>query len=109
MDKVKLKSRILTEPEGFISYLQELINANRIEDKVALGIAQFTIANDPEKLSEKQMYVLIEKGILPYNYADDCERCAVNIPWSEMLGATYIYEDGLCSYCHHIQEKIDKS
>jgi len=105
MDKEKLKYRVISEPYDFISYLEELINANRIEDEVALGIAKFTIANEPDKLSDKQMYVLLEKGILPYNYADACERCAIDIPWSEMLNATYFYEDDLCSYCHHMKEK----
>lgn len=109
MNKEKLKMRILTEPEDFSYYLKELMNANRIDDDIALGIAKFTVANEPEKLSEKQMYTLIEKGILPENYVGECERCAINIPWSEMLNATYFYEDGLCSYCHHMQEKLDKS
>lgn len=109
MNKDKLNKRILTEPEDFKSYLEELITANRIEHDVALGIAKYTIANDPDKLSDKQMYVLIENGLLPYNYVEECERCAIDIPWSEMLGATYIYEDGLCSYCNHMQDKIDKS
>ena len=104
MNKDKIKQRILYS-EDFKSYLEELISAQRIEDEVALGIAKFIITNGAERLTDKQWYVFIEKGMLPYNYVEYCARCGEEIPWSEMLGATYINEDDLCGYCHHLESK----
>lgn len=105
MNKDKLKQRILGEPVDFTLYLEDLIKANRIEDEKALGISKFVIANGPERLTDKQWYVFLEEGILPYNYVEECERCAHEIPWSEMLGAVYINEDNLCGYCSHLESK----
>lgn len=103
MDKDRLKQRILNE--DFTSYLEELISAGLIEDEVALGISKYIITNGAERLSDKQWYVFLEKGLLTANYVEHCERCAEEIPWSEMLGTVYINENNLCSYCHHLESK----
>ena len=107
MNKKLLKERILGESADFTSYLQELISSERIDDETALGIAKYTIDNGPEELSDKQWYVLLEKGLGEYNYVDECERCSSTIPWSEMLGAVYIFEDSYCGYCSHLDRKND--
>ena len=106
MNKEKLKQRILGEPEDFVSYLEELVAVNRIEDEVALGISKFIIANSPKELTDKQWYTFLEKGLMD-NYVEDCERCTTTIPWSEMFGAVYMNEDYYCGYCRHMQEKND--
>lgn len=72
-----------------------------------MGIAKYAVNNGVQSLSEKQLYVLRIQGILPNNYVEECERCAFDTPWSEMFEATFIYEDNLCSYCHHLFEKED--
>ena len=105
MDRDRLKQRILGEPAEFVSYLEDLVDANRIEDEVALGISKFIITNGPEQLTTKQWYTFLEKGLVDYNYVEVCERCAEEIPWSEMLGTVYINEDNLCGYCHHLESK----
>lgn len=105
MDRDRLKQRILGEPEEFVSYLEDLVDASRIEDDVALGISKFIIASGPEQLTDKQWYTFLEKGLVDYNYVEHCERCAEEIPWSEMLGTVYLNEDNLCGYCHHLESK----
>lgn len=100
MDKDRLKQRILNE--DFIPYLEELGSTKLIEDEVAFGISKYIITNGAEGLSDKQWYVFLEKGLLVSNYVEQFERCAEEIPWSEMLGTVYINEDNLCGYCHHL-------
>lgn len=102
LDKERLKQRVLHE--DFNIYLEELIDANLIEDEVALGISKYILSNGARGLSDKQWYVFLEKGLIP-NYVEYCERCAEEIPWTEMLGTVYINEDDLCGYCHHISSK----
>lgn len=107
MDREKLKQRILGEPGGFVPYLEELVRVDRIDDGVALGISKLIITNGPEQLTDKQWYTFLEKGLKEYNYVEDCERCMEMIPWSEMFGAVYFYEDSYCGYCRHVIEKND--
>ncbi|MEX3621852.1 hypothetical protein [Viridibacillus arvi] len=109
MDREKLKSRILAEPEEFTSYLKELLELGRIEDDIALGISRFILSNGLSNLTDKQWYTFLEKGLIEYNYVEECERCLINLPWSEMSGAVYLYEDEYCSYCRHMEEKIKYS
>lgn len=109
MDRVALKARILGEPIEFTDYLEDLVRVGRIEDETALGIAKYIIANGPENLSDKQWYTFLEKGLVEYNYVEECERCAEDIPWSEMFAAVYIEEDEYCGYCRHMMQKIENS
>lgn len=108
MNREALKQRISGESGEFVSYLTELVGVvGRIEDDAALGISKFIIANGTEQLTDKQWYTFLEKGLMEYNYVEECERCAMEVPWSEMFGAVYFYEDSYCGYCRHVLEKND--
>lgn len=102
-----VKRRILSSYDA-ADYLEELIRMQLIKDEKALGIAKKVVAEGSENLTENQWYRLIEKGLLPDNFKNECELCSGEIPWSEMMHAVYFYEDNLCSYCHHKLEKLDK-
>ncbi|OUB35458.1 hypothetical protein BK739_00950 [Bacillus thuringiensis serovar pirenaica] len=109
MNKSELKQRILSDSNEAALYLEELLEAKRIEDERAIGIAKFLIANDAKDLSENQWHVLLSHGLNETNYVEQCKRCSEEIPWCEMIHATYVDEDGLCSYCRHMEEKIMRS
>lgn len=84
--------------DEFKEFLKELIGNKNFSDTKEEGIAKKVIDDGFESLSEKQIYVF-EKSISHYVY-DDCKRCSLEIPWSEMSGA----EDngGLCSWCQQL-------
>lgn len=107
MDIVLIRKRM--DNEDCPLYIEELIENERFEDSVALGIAKLYVDKGASALSEPQWYTLIKKGLIDGNYVEDCENCLNTIPWSEMLGATYIYEDNYCSYCRHTLEKLDRT
>ena len=56
-----------------------------------------------DALTIKQKYVF-NKEVIKINSVNECERCAIAIPWCEMLAATD--NGGFCSYCAHMKEKI---
>lgn len=39
------------------------------------------------------------------NSVEECQRCACDIPWSEMLEA--LDNGGYCNYCQHMMEKLE--
>ncbi|MFB0635304.1 hypothetical protein ACEPP6_08395 [Bacillus rugosus] len=101
----ELKLRILNDIEMFQYYLKEVLDNELIQDSAALGIARQILKQGAENLTEKQWYVFLKHGVGEVNYVSQCRRDYEKIPWEEMLGAVYIYEDGLCSYCRHKEEK----
>jgi|SRR5699024_1326500 len=103
MDLSEVKQRLYQDE--FKVYLEELLDQNLIEDERAKGIANFIMDNGLKQLTDKQWYVFLKHGVGEINYVEECERCAMEIPWVEMLGAVYIYEDDLCGYCRHKIEK----
>ena len=88
--------------EDFIGYLKDLNNIEHFEGPAA-GIIKQVLHLGHESLTANQMYVLTNHVILPH-YVDECDLCANDIPWCEMMDAE---EDGLCSWCKHMTEKDD--
>ena len=102
-----VKRRIISEYDSR-DYLADLIRLQLIEDEKALGIAKQVVTKGHDDLTDKQWYRLVEKGLLPDYFKNECELCSGEILWLEMLNAVYVYDDNLCSYCHHKIEKLDK-
>lgn len=86
--------------EGFV---QDLINSGRLDEKES-GIAKRMLDKGYGTLSDKQKFVF--RHAIVNNSVKECERCGCQIPWSEMLDA--LDDGGLCNYCKHMQEKIDR-
>ncbi|MEK5231811.1 hypothetical protein MHB42_08535 [Lysinibacillus sp. FSL K6-0232] len=106
MQRERLKQRIIREPAKFISYLKKLISENRFDDGEALALALLIIKNGPESLSDQQWSIFLENGILRDKYVDHCERCAEQIPWSNMYSAIFINRDHLCANCSYFENKV---
>jgi hypothetical protein len=105
MDKSKLRNRMFPREENdssFKSYVSELIDMKRIEGAAVTGIAKQIVSKGVESLSEPQIKTFIEFGLSKENYVEYCDRCAEDIPWSEML---FALDDEYCSYCRHLIEK----
>ena len=91
------------EDEGAREFVEEVIAGKHLDDP-ALGVAKFYVDKGAGALSEKQKYVLVEHVFGAFA-TKACERCAGEIPWSEMYGA---YENGgYCSYCKHMMDKVE--
>ncbi len=84
--------------EDFNAFVKELINNKRLNDAKEEGIASLVLDKGFESLSDKQKFVF-EKAISHYVY-DECSRCGLEIPWSEMSAA----EDNgaMCSWCQQL-------
>jgi hypothetical protein len=89
--------------EEFKGFIQELVENWYLEGKEA-GIAKLMLDKGYEALSDKQKFVL--NKAIKENYIKECSRCGSNIPLSEMLDA--LDNGGLCNYCQHLKEKIEK-
>lgn len=89
------------EPD-FPDYLQDLITSGRIDNK-RIGIIRYFLDYGYDALSEKQRYVFNQT--IEDNIVDECTRCAIEIPWCEMLEA--LDNGGFCNYCQHMMEKDD--
>ena len=75
-----MKERYLEEDfEGFVD---DLIKSGRLDEKQG-GIAKRMLDKGYDSLSDKQKYVF-DKAI-EENSVKECKRCAIDIPWSEML------------------------
>lgn len=105
MDLTVVKKRL--REDGFRGYLSEVMELeySLIDDERARGIARNIIEKGVEGLSDNQWHVFLKHGVGEINYVEECARCHMEIPWEEMLGAVWIFEDDLCSYCHHKEEK----
>ena len=88
--------------EDFEGFLEDLIKSGRLDDKEA-GIAKRMLDKGYDNLSDKQKYVL--NKMIRNNSVEECQRCACDIPWSEMLEA--LDNGGYCNYCQHIMEKLE--
>ena len=88
--------------EDFNSFIEQLIESGRIEGMEA-GIAKYMIDHGYEALSAKQKHVV--DHMIANNTVDECKRCAIDIPWCEMLEA--LDNGGYCNYCQHMMEKIE--
>ncbi|MDY2883698.1 MAG: hypothetical protein SOT71_13695 [Romboutsia timonensis] len=89
--------------DDFNSFLKDLIDIGCLEGS-ALGITKKVINNGFDYLSDKQKYVFLQYVIIP-NYIENCKRCNTEIPWCEMLNASY-EGNGYCGYCSHMEEKL---
>jgi len=90
-----MEKEIRFNGDEFRGYLKELVdNANFVDSKEK-GIAKLVIDKGYSALSEKQRYVFDNSMISNYN--DDCKRCGLEIPWSEMSGADI--NGGYCGWC----------
>lgn len=98
LDRVKGRTN---EPD-FQDYVNELLDGNRLDGAAVLGVAKKIVADGVEGLTLKQLETFIRHGLYPYNYVEECERCAENVPWCEMYSAL---DDSYCSYCRHLIEK----
>lgn len=86
--------------EDFEGFVLDLIHSGRLNDKEA-GIAKRMLDKGYDTLSEKQKFVF-DKAI-ENNTVNECQRCAIDIPWCEMLEA--LDNGGFCNYCHHMMGK----
>ncbi|MBR1928530.1 MAG: hypothetical protein IJ834_02175 [Paludibacteraceae bacterium] len=89
--------------EDFEGFVQDLISTGRIEGKEA-GIAKLMLDKGYDALSDKQKYVFDK--MINENSVEECKRCAIDIPWCEMLEA--LENGGYCNYCQHMMEKIEQ-
>lgn len=84
--------------EDFDGFIQELVNGKRLSDSKEEGIAKLVIDKGYDSLSDKQRLVF-GKSISHYVY-DECTRCGLEIPWSEMSAAEH--NGGMCSWCQQL-------
>ena len=91
--------------DDFNSFLEGLIAIDCLEGS-ELGITKKVMNDGFDCLSEKQKYVFLNKAIIP-NYIESCKRCSNEIPWCEMLDASYEGK-GYCGYCSHMEQKLMK-
>ncbi len=88
---------------SFQLFVQELLEAELLENDAVRGIGKRIAADGIESLTEKQLNTFVDYGLIkPSNVVGSCNRCAFEIPWSEMYSAL---EDGYCGYCRHIMDK----
>ncbi len=88
--------------EDFEGFLEDLIKSGRLDDKEA-GIAKRMLDKGYDNLSDKQKYVF--NKMIRNNSVEEFQRCACDIPWSEMLEA--LDNGGYCNYCQHMMEKLE--
>lgn len=88
--------------EDFEGFLEDLIKSGRLDDKEA-GIAKRMLDKGYDNLSDKQKYVF--NKMIRNNSVEECQRCACDIPWCEMLEA--LDNGGYCNYCQHMMEKLE--
>ena len=88
--------------EDFEGSLEDLIKSGRLDDKEA-GIAKRMLDKGYDNLSDKQKYVF--NKMIRNNSVEERQRCACDIPWSEMLEA--LDNGGYCNYCQHMMEKLE--
>lgn len=90
------------DEEDFNSFVEQLIQSGRLNETES-GIAKYYLDKGFSKLSDKQKFVF--NRAIENNYVIECARCAMDIPWCEMLEA--LDNGGYCNYCQHMMEKIE--
>jgi hypothetical protein len=108
MSKAELRTRILNsghQDEEFESYVKELLDNDKLDGDVVIGIAKQIVSKGAPSISDYQLDTFINHGIWEHLYEAECRRCGEDIPWSEMLNA--VEESGNCSYCQHMIDKDD--
>lgn len=91
--------------EDYLSYLQELIDYEMIdEDTAGYGVTKMIIDGRINELSQAQWNAFVYHVAKEF-YVDECARCAQSIPWCEMIAA--LDNGGYCNYCQHMMEKDD--
>jgi len=98
-----MEKELRYQEDDFNGFLQELIKSDRLESKEE-GITKLVLDKGYDALSQKQKYVFDK--MIGDNTVQECERCACDIPWSEMLEA--LDNGGYCNYCQHMMEKIEE-
>ena len=99
-----LAKRAMMEDDGFNGFLQELLDAECLEDPAA-GITKKVIKDGVDSLSEKQCRYVFKTYVLWEYVTPECSRCGSDIPWCEMAAA---YDNGgMCSWCWHMTQKDD--
>jgi hypothetical protein len=88
----------------FRTFVGELVEGGHLEGP-ALGIAKQVAEEGLEDLSEKQRRVFDTYVLSEDNVQDCCERCSIEIPWSEMYFAVHGLGDRMCSWCAHMAAK----
>lgn len=91
--------------DDFNSFLEGLIAIGCLED-AALGITKKVMTDGFDSLTDNQKSVFLKYAIIP-NYIESCKRCSNEIPWCEMLDASYEGK-GYCGYCSHMEQKLMK-
>ena len=89
--------------EDFEGYLNDLINSGRL-NSTEEGITKYLIDNGYDSLSDKQKRVF--NRMIDNNSVAECKRCAIDIPWCEMIEA--LDNGGYCNYCQHMMEKLEE-
>jgi len=80
--------------DDFNECLEQLIKMDMIEKDFVKDIAEIVLTEGYDSLSENQRRAFIFCAIKP-NSKKECDRCGIEIPWSEMIEAV---ETGLCGY-----------
>lgn len=88
--------------EDFDGFLEDLIKSGRL-DETEEGIIRQVLGKGYRTLSVRQKFRFDQA--IKENYVSECKRCAIDIPWCEMLEATD--NGGYCNYCQHMMEKIE--
>lgn len=84
------------------AFVQHLLDCDMISGDAANGVAKRYVDKGSDELTESQQYVL-ETHVIEAHRVSECERCSNDIPWSEQIEAL---DDGYCSYCRHMHEKV---
>ncbi len=84
--------------DEFIQFINELISQNRFSDNKEVGISKLVIEKGFETLTEKQKFVF--KNAISHYVQDECSRCRLEIPWSEMSATEH--NGGMCSWCEQM-------
>lgn len=92
------------EQQEYLDFLEQLLGLEMIDGEAAIGITKMIIDGRVNELSGDQ-WKTFEKYVAEPNYIDECQRCAGEIPWCEMIDA--LDNGGYCNYCVHMMEKDD--
>jgi hypothetical protein len=90
-----------TEEDDLSEVLRYLIETGALEG-AQLGVARQVIASGSSALSPRQAAVM--RSIEQDHFVLECDRCGMEVPMCEMIGAM---DSGLCGYCEHMIHSDD--